>query len=76
MKFPEVTLRLVKVNKFEKEGRVSAMVKLACEKTFDSFEAWLSREQSPDLLVEASRYKVTLDFDKFSSVTLVPETAK
>ena len=77
MKFPETVLRLVNVRTMETQnGKSLSFVKLADEKTFDSNEFMLNREQSSAELIPQSRYKVILDIEgRYSSVTLQPEKA-
>jgi len=74
MKLPEIVLRLINVRtSTTKEGNPYTMVKLADEKTYDSGEFFLSREQSPEGLVPHTHYKVTFEFRGTSaSVTLQP----
>ncbi|MCL2215938.1 MAG: hypothetical protein FWB91_02835 [Defluviitaleaceae bacterium] len=74
MQFPETTLRLVNFRTTEKEGKKYTFVKLADEKTFDSNEFMLNREQSPENLVVQTRYKVILNIEgRYASVILQPE---
>jgi hypothetical protein len=71
----KTVLRLISVKKMEKEGKRFTFVKLADEKTFDSNEFMLHKEQMVDKLVTQARYNVTLDVDgKYTSAILDLET--
>jgi len=76
MRFPETVLRLINLRTAEKNGKNYTFVKLADEKTFDSNEFMLSRDQSPEGLIPQARYRTVLNVEgRFSSVTLQPEKA-
>jgi hypothetical protein len=73
----KTVLRLISAKTMEKDGKRFTFVKLADEKTFDSNEFMLHKEQMPEKLVPTMRYNVTLDIDgRFTSVMLDPESTK